>query len=293
MTGNLVKRYNKTKSFHGKSSMKKKKRYVLICIAVVLMMTGCSMKKETQSTMPELLIGGTIYAPYFYKDINGEYAGIDVEIAREACRRIHYTPVFKEIEIADRFVSLRNKEVDCIWSCLSMEGRRERYQWAGPYMYSQRVVVVHEDSQIQSLLDLQDKRVAVQAGSTSEQIILDGANSDFPEVAQLTCFRSLNEVFTALRKGYVDAVVGHEGSLQEYTKEYPGEYRFLNMSLRSEPLGAAFRKEDARGIAEQLNQAFQEMKEDGTMEAIAQSFDLDVNKNVYGGALNGETDMEE
>ena len=99
-------------------------------------------------------------------------------------------------------------------------------------------------------------------------------------------FRELGEVFTSLRKGYVDAIIGCEGALQTYTEEYPDQYRFLQMSLRSEPVGVAFLRDSDPTVTQQLNQAFQEMREDGTLEEIIETYDLDVEKNVYGGSAD-------
>lgn len=194
------------------------------------------------------------------------------------------------IPIEDRFVELENKKVDCLWSYLTIERREDRYLWTNPYLYTQRVVGVRSDSTIQSLADLEEKRVGVQAGSTSEKIILKQMNPNFPKLEQLTCFRELGEVFTSLRKGYVDAIIGHEGALQTYTEEYPGEYRFLNMSLRSEAVGVAFRKEGDADAVRRLNEAFGEMRKDGTMEKIVEKYGLDVEKNVYGGAEDDQTE---
>ena len=223
--------------------MRKKGVLLVVALAAILGVCACGTKQKKEAVFPELIIGGTSYTPYFYQDINGNYSGIDVDVAKEACKGAGYTPVFQMIPIEDRFVELVNKKVDCLWSYLTIEGREDRYLWTNPYLYTQRVVVVHSDSTIQSLADLEEKRVGVQAGSTSEKIILKQVNPNFPKLEQLTCFRELDEVFTALRKGYVDAIIGHEGSLQTYTEEYPGEYRFLNMSLRSEAVGVSFRKE--------------------------------------------------
>ena len=51
--------------------------------------------------------------------------------------------------------------VDCLWCCLTMEGKEDKFIWAGPYMYTQRVVVVPADSEIETLEDLAEKCVAV------------------------------------------------------------------------------------------------------------------------------------
>lgn len=258
---------------------------ILICMILALGVCACSFDSPEHQAeeLPELVIGGSIYEPYFYRDINGDYAGIDVELATEACRRIGVKPVFRELELDERFPALAQEKVDCLWCALTMSGREDRYAWAGPYLYAQRVIIVPADSAIETLQDLEGKRVGVQTASTSESIILNHLNPDLPEFGQLTVLDELGEVFTALRKGYVDAIAGLEGGLSVYLEEYPGQYRTLNMSIRSEPLGVAFRKGEDEVRAEQLKQAFQEMRDDGSIEKIVTSYGLDAEKNLYGG----------
>ena len=264
------------------------RRFSLILIGIMLVLGLCacshSTEQETETKdLPQLVIGGSIYEPYFYRDINGDYAGIDVELAREACRRIGVQPVFRELQLDERFQALAQDRVDCLWCALTMSGREDRYTWAGPYLYAQRVIVVKQDSDIQNLQDLEGVRVAVQTGSTSESIILNHTNPDLPEFGQLTVLDELGEVFTALRKDYVDAIAGLEGGLSVYLQEYPGQYRTLSMSIRSEPLGVAFSKDGDGEMARELSQAFEDMRTDGTIEKIVTSYGLDVEKNLYGG----------
>ena len=38
--------------------------------------------------------GSDDYEPYSYLDETGEFTGIDVDLAREACRRLGYRPEF-------------------------------------------------------------------------------------------------------------------------------------------------------------------------------------------------------
>ena len=252
-------------------------------------LAGCGAENSQVEKKPELVIGITMYEPYVYKDVRGDYAGIDVELMKEACTRIGYEPVLKEIDISERFSSLADGDVDCLWSALTMDGRKNVYLWAGPYLYAQRVVAVPTDSEIENLADLKGKRVSVQAGSTSETIVIKNLEPDFPKLQQLTTFQDVGEVFSALHRGYVDAAMGLEGALQVYISEYPGEYRYLNMSLRSEALGVAFRKNGDKELAQKLNQALQDMIADGTTAELIASYGLDVEKNVYGGQDDAET----
>ena len=82
------------------------------------------------------------FDPYSYLDRNGQFAGIDVELATEAFSRLGYTPEFRTISWPDKDNLLSDGTIDCIWSCFSMNGRETKYQWAGPYMYSRQVVAV-------------------------------------------------------------------------------------------------------------------------------------------------------
>lgn len=70
--------------------MKKKRLFlcgILCFFSVCACMRGNNGEKEE---LPEIVIGGSLYAPYFYRDVSGSYAGIDAELAAEACRRIGY-----------------------------------------------------------------------------------------------------------------------------------------------------------------------------------------------------------
>ena len=235
-----------------------------------------------ENSLPELVIGGAEYAPYFYTDTD-EYTGIDVELATEACRRMGYRPVFVSLDLENRAKALSNGSVDCLWTCLTMDGREDEYPWAGPYLYTRRVYVVPQNSSIQNAEDLAGKKVSVQAASTSEEIMLEGKVEALNKVDTFVVYQSLGEVFMALRRGYVDAMIGHEGALKIYTEQYPGEYRYLAMDLIRSRLGVAFRKGEHEELAAQLTQTLQEMTEDGTTAAILEKYGLDVEQNLYGG----------
>ena len=265
---------------------------IMLCLLALLNLCACAAPMQKRENLPKLVIGVTIYEPYFYLGTMGEYEGIDAELAKEACARIGYEPVFVEIEADKRFESLQNGEIDCLWTTLSMEGREGDYLWAGPYLYTQRVAVVRADSGIESLEDLAGKRLSVMAGTTSERVVIEGKNTGIPTLKQVTVLGSQGEVFTALRKGYVDAIVGQESSLRLYTDEYPEQYRYLNLRIQSEALGIAFKKDGDVQLAGRLTEALHEMTADGTTAAIVESYGLDVQKNVYGGVTDAQTESE-
>ena len=136
--------------------MSRAKVYGLLMALAMLFMAGlcaCSAQPHSAAeTAPQtIVVGIDVFDPYSYLDRNGQFAGIDVELAAEAFSRLGYTPEFRTISWPDKDNLLSDGTIDCIWSCFSMNGRETKYQWAGPYMYSRQVVAVRADSDIQSL----------------------------------------------------------------------------------------------------------------------------------------------
>ena len=111
---------------------------LVICILSAIVSAGlmaCSNihnngSKSSSNDLKPLIIGSDNYVPYSYLDSDGNFTGIDVEIAREACRRMGYTPVFKQIVWDNKDIYLKEGAVDCLWGCFTMTGREEKYNWA-------------------------------------------------------------------------------------------------------------------------------------------------------------------
>lgn len=52
---------------------------LLLVFLVAGVLAGCGAQNRKTEKKPELVIGITMYEPYVYKDVKGDYAGIDVE----------------------------------------------------------------------------------------------------------------------------------------------------------------------------------------------------------------------
>ena len=75
--------------------MKKRLLSLVLCVGLVLGLTGCgSSPAAAEDTLPQIIIGSDDYKPYNYVDEDGNAAGIDVELAKEAFGRMGYEPVF-------------------------------------------------------------------------------------------------------------------------------------------------------------------------------------------------------
>ena len=231
-------------------------------------LTACGGTDAKNSGLPQILIGSDTYPPYIYLNNDGTPAGIDVEIATEAFRRMGYAARFEVIDWEQKTALVESGAIDCIWGCFSMQGRETLYRWAGPYMVSRQVVAVNADSSIQSLSDLAGKTVMVQSTSKPEGIFLSGSDPRIPQTVEVFSIEDRNVQYAMLACGYVDAIAAHETAILQYMKDNNAVVRILEEPLLVTGLGVAFAKNDSRGLDHQLNDTFAQMREDGTLERI-------------------------
>lgn len=253
----------------------------MMLIALLLALCACAQDKPAEA-LPRIVVGSDDYAPYHYIDEDGNFSGIDVELAREAFRRMGYEPEFRQIVWEDKDLLLEGGQIDCLWGCFTMTGRETLYDWAGPYLNSRQVVCVREDSDITALADLAGRRVAVQVTSKPESVFLERTDAGVPLVGSLYCFSTMNEVYSALRKDYADAIAGHEGAVRAFAESEPGEYRILDECLYSSQLGVAFLKGAHTELAQQLTLVLREMMDDGTTREIVSRYGLDADEALGG-----------
>lgn len=261
-----------------------KKLFFTAISLIFVIFIFCSCEKNTNDSsnniMPKLVIASDNYEPFFYIDDNNDYAGIDVELAKAACERLGYQPVFKKINWEEKDYLLNSGVVDCLWGSFTMTGRENDYIWAGPYMDSNQVVMVNKNSSINNLSDLDGKKIAVQIGSKPEGIFLDGKGKNIPDVDSVYTFSSIDEIVTALKDGYVDGIAAHESALREYTKNEKNSYKILPQNVLEAQLGVAFSKNGNKILANALSQSLKEMQEDGTIAEIAEKYGYDIKKVV-------------
>lgn len=261
--------------------MKKKirKKIIALCMITTMLLSLCSCSVggresgEEDSATPKLVIGIDNYEPFSFIGENGLYQGIDIELAKEACKRMGYQAKFVKLNWEKRDKELSKGKVDCLWSCYTMNGREEKYNWAGPYMNSHHVVMVRKDSSIKTLSDVNGKIVAVQVGTTPESLFLNKSNH-LPRVKNLVTFKTIDELISALRKGYVDAIAAHEAVLHQYTKEESKQYRFLSEYISSAKLGVAFKKGDDHKTEDKMTKAIKQMVQDGTVSKIVKKYGM-------------------
>lgn len=233
-------------------------------LKALLFFAGCLLSQVACAEPFVLRIGTDYYEPFNYLDSQGEFVGVDVELAREACRRLGCESVFINLDWPRKNEYLAKGIIDCLWGSFTMTGRENEYRWAGPYMASYQAVMVWADSPIRTLSDLKGKSIAVQTTTKPEELFLSRKDKRLAGISALFSFPEL-----------VDAAAGHKNALLQYVpEEGESHYRILPEYLLNAQLGVAFSKTDQRGIDRKLTAVLGQMRDDGTVERIAKKYGL-------------------
>ena len=219
----------------------------------------------------KMVIGYTVYEPMNYTDDNGEFTGFDTELATAVCEKLGVEPEFVEINWDTKETELAAKSIDCIWNGLTLTAdREENMACTKPYVKNAQVVVVKDGTDYTSTADLVGKTVVAEAGSAGETTIQEDENlaqADYvSKSVQTDC---LMEVAAGTADAAVLDLTLASAMIGEGT-----DYANLKMvdELNVEEYGVAFRK--GSDVAEAVDNAFDELKADGTMEALAEKYDL-------------------
>ena len=260
---------------------KRGKSLVVLCLASIMTCSLCACQQpeqtentEAESDLPELKIGVDILKPFFYKDENGDYVGIDADLAREACGRAGYEPVFTEVQWDERDEYLKEGTVDCVWTAFIQDGREDAYCWTESYLESELKVLVDAGCPDKTVKDLRSRGgIAVRAGSKAEEILLEDNAQMLTKTSQVYSCGTFKLAEIAFIKGYAGALACQEEVLKQIVSEYPGTYRVLDDSLMKVHLGVAFYKGNDGEQYKAVNDAIKDMKQDGTISAIYEKYD--------------------
>ena len=219
----------------------------------------------------KLVIGYTVYEPMNYTDEQGNFTGFDTELATAVCKKLGVEPDFVEINWDTKVVELDAKSIDCIWNGMTLtDDIMANTATTKAYAKNAQVVVVKEGTDYTSTADLAGKTVVAEAGSAGETAIAEDAGlaqADYiSKSVQTDC---LMEVAA----GTADAAV-LDLTLANAMIGQGTDYADLKIvdELNAEEYGVAFRKGSDAAAA--VDAAFDELKADGTMEALADKYDL-------------------
>ncbi|SFK47712.1 amino acid ABC transporter substrate-binding protein, PAAT family [Lachnospiraceae bacterium KH1T2] len=212
------------------------------------------------------------FPPMGYKDDNGDFVGFDLDLAAETAKRLGLEIVYQPIAWDSKDAELDAGTIDCIWNGFTMNGREDDYEWSVPYLDNTQVFVVAEDSGINSAADLAGKTIEVQADSSAEAALKEEENAELAaSFGTLQTTPDYNTALMDLDMGAVDAVA-MDSTVADYKITSGGlKLKVLDDAFASEEYGIGFKKGNTE-LRDKVNNALQEMAEDGTMAKISEKW---------------------
>lgn len=257
-----------------------KKRTLLASVALTALLAACGKTETPAASAPapaveqpasavKFVIGlDDNFPPMGFRDEKNEIVGFDVDMAREAAKRIGFEVEFKPIDWSAKEAELKSKRVDALWNGLTiLEQRKENIAFTDPYMSNKQIIVVKADSGIKVKADLAGKIVGAQDASSAVTAI----EKETELSNQFKEFKKFADNITALmdlEAGRLDVVVVDEVVGRYYVSKKPELYHVLDEDFGTEDYGVGLRKDDPENLAK-INNALNEMKKDGTAAQIA------------------------
>lgn len=208
------------------------------------------------------------FPPMGFHDDKNQLVGFDIDLAKEAGKRLGAEVTFKPIDWNAKEAELNSKRVDVLWNGLTItEERKANILFTTPYLENRQIVVVLDKSPIKTKAELADKVIGVQDGSSAiEAVQKDEATAK--SIKELKKFGDNVTALMDLSAGRLDALVVDEVVGRYYIAKKPGEYRVLDENFGTEDYGVGTRKGDTE-LMGKLQKAMDDMKADGTAAKIS------------------------
>jgi polar amino acid transport system substrate-binding protein len=255
--------------------MKKSISLLLGTLVTGVLLLGCGQKEAPQAAaaakpaaVARIVVGlDDNFPPMGFRDKENKLIGFDIDLAREAAKRLGAEVEFKPIDWNAKEAELNGKRVDALWNGLTItEKRKENIAFTTPYLENRQIVVVVAKSPLKSKADLAGKVVGLQEGSSAVEAVEKDAVAK--SIKELKKYGDNVTALMDLSTGRLDALVVDEVVGRYYVAKKPGEYLVLEEHFGTEEYGVGVRKGDTELLAK-LQKTMDEMKKDGSAARIS------------------------
>lgn len=271
--------------------MKKIISLLLVAVVASATLAGCNsadnntedVKNTTTSSdwsyiedKGEMVIGITYFEPMNYKDDSGKLTGFETEFAEKVCEKLGVKATFQKIDWDSKEVELNSKTIDCIWNGLTItDERKENMDITNPYMENKQVMITKAENadKYKEASDLAGATVVAEKKSAGEEV---AENNSFFTKADYVPVDSQAKALLEVKSGTADvAVIDYVMSIG--TIKNGSDYKDLKVvegdGFSPEQYGIAIRK-DSPETLKKLNDAIQQVANDGELDKIAEKYNL-------------------
>ena len=256
--------------------MKKVFALILSVTLILTLFAGCGAKKAESDLAyiqdkGVMIVGITDYAPMDYTDENGQWTGFDAEFAQLVAKELGVEVKFFIIsDWSKKVFELDSMNIDCIWNGMTInEELLSTCSVSNPYVVNAQVVVMKNDivCNYADTASLADLTFAVENGSAGQTAAQDIG------IKNIVAVQDQAAALMEVAAGTADACVIDITMANAMTGEGTSYADLgIGLTLTSEQYGIGFRK--GSDITEKVNEIMKKFMEDGTLDALAEKYDL-------------------
>ncbi len=269
----------------GEIDMMKWKKLVALASAAVLsaaLFTGCGGQQQAATSSSgsgsgagdKIVVGlDDNFPPMGFKDENNEIVGFDIDLAKEATKRLGREVEFKAIDWSSKEAELKSGRVNVLWNGLDItDKRKENMLFSDPYMDNRQIIFVKKGATgITDEQSLAGKAVGTQSASTAEEYI-DGSDFFKTKVKEVKKYSDFVSAFMDLENGRIDAVIGDEIVGRYYMSKHPDSIDAVDVAVGPvSQFGIAFAKDNQK-LRDDVQKVLDEMVKDGTVAKISEKW---------------------
>ncbi|WP_416723491.1 transporter substrate-binding domain-containing protein [Bacillus stercoris] len=263
-------------------------------MAFFLILAACSGKNEANSKdtgweqikdKGKIVVAtsGTLYPTSYHDTDSGsdKLTGYEVEVVREAAKRLGLKVEFKEMGIDGMLTAVNSGQVDAAANDIDVtKDREKKFAFSTPYKYSYGTAIVRKDdlSGIKTLKDLKGKKAAGAATTVymdvarkygAKEVIYDNATNE--------------QYLKDVANGRTDVI------LNDYYLQTLALAAFPDLNITIHPdikympnKQALVMKKSNAALQKKMNETLKEMSKDGTLTKLSKQFfnKADVSKKL-------------
>jgi len=243
---------------------------ILVTAAMALFALGCGDDSDDGGGTAEgggggggtLTVGSDIPYPPFEQGKAPNYTGFDVELVEAMAAKIDRTARFQDTSFDTIFRDLAQGKFEMVASATTITPEREEnVDFTNPYYLSEQALLVKEGSDLKSVEELAGTTVGVQQGTTGQEF-----SEEETGAADVRAYPEGPDAVNALVAGTVDAVVIDLPVAEDAVAKQGGVE--IATSIPTDEQYGFVVAEGEEGLLEELNEALEEIKDDGTYAEI-------------------------
>lgn len=212
------------------------------------------------------------FPPYEMVADDGSFEGIDIEVAGAIADKLGLELQVDDMGFDAALQAAQTGKSDMVMAGVTVtEERQAVMDFSDSYANGVQVVIVKEDSAIQTLDDLANANmIGCQMGTTGYIYCSDTVENGGYGEDHVTPYDDGAAAIQALVNGQIDAVVIDNMPAQEYVKANPG-LKILDTEFANEDYAIGVAKGNT-ALLDAINGALAEMKADGTIQTIVDKY---------------------